>query len=175
MLQKLREHPSVTRLLARYEQLPRRDQQALKLLLLALVAGFLYFGIWRPAASFHDQAQASRENAESLLLWMQENRQDIRQLAAAGGGGSQSGSRIQDGRGLMTVVTRTAGEAGLSLQRFEPSGDSAIRIWLDNVPFNQVATWIENLSSEYGIVIDQAALDRQSEPGIVSVRMTLAI
>ncbi|HBC34601.1 MAG TPA: type II secretion system protein M, partial [Marinobacter adhaerens] len=80
-----------------------------------------------------------------------------------------------DGRALMALVTRSAGEAGLSLQRFEPSGEDAIRVWLENVPFAEVAAWLERLNGNHGVVIDQAAMDRASEPGRVSVRLTLAI
>ena len=75
----------------------------------------------------------------------------------------------------MALVTRSAGEAGLTLQRFEPSGDSAIRVWMENVAYAEVAAWLERLNTEHGVVIDQAAMDRKDSPGVVSVRLTLAI
>lgn len=174
MLTKLKEHPQVTRLIARYDQLPRRDQQMLKVMVVALVLALLYFAVWRPAADFRERAERSRDNAVSLLGWMQENRQAIRGLASTSQQSAGS-SQIADGRALMATVTQTARESGLSLQRFEPSGDTAIRVWMEDVPFAQVAAWLEQLSQDYGIVIDQAAMDRRSNPGIVSVRLTLAI
>jgi general secretion pathway protein M len=75
----------------------------------------------------------------------------------------------------MALVTRTAGESGLTLQRFEPSGDDAIRVWLEQVPFGQVASWLEMLNTDNGVEIEQASMDRQDEPGLVSVRLTLSI
>lgn len=75
----------------------------------------------------------------------------------------------------MGLVTRSARESGLSLQRFEPSGEGAIRVWLEAVPYSEVAAWLEMLNGKHGVVIDQAALDRSGEPGRVSVRLTLAI
>ncbi|MDX1458467.1 MAG: type II secretion system protein M [Marinobacter sp.] len=174
MLQKIKEHPAVGKMIAQYDQLPKRDQQALLVLSVAVLLAVIYFGIWRPAAGFHERAVDSRDNAESLLVWMQENRLAIRQLSESGAdrGGS---SQLADSRALMSTVTRTAGQSGLSLTRFEPSGDSAIRVWLEDVPFKNVASWLEGLNQEYGVVVDQASFDRGDSPGLVSVRLTLEI
>ncbi|MEX2476000.1 type II secretion system protein GspM [Marinobacter sp.] len=175
MLSKLKEQPAVEKLVAQYDQLPRRDQQALMVLSVAVFLGVLYFLIWSPVASFHDQAVTSRESAEELLVYMQSNRSGLERLANREGGGSPATNAPEDGRALMALVTRSAGESGLSLQRFEPSGDGAIRVWLSDVPFADVAAWLEDLNLNHGVVIDQVALDKQDEPGIVSVRMTLTI
>lgn len=174
MLAKLTEHPSVQKLVAQYDQLPRRDQQALAALTVAVFLFIIYFAIWRPVSTFHDEAVSARESAESLVSWMAANQSTI-QLIAASGTESATPSSITDGRALMSTVTRSAGEAGLSLQRFEPSGENGIRVWLKNAPFSQVALWLETLNSEHGIAIDQAALDRGDSSGQVSVRLTLEI
>ncbi len=170
----IKKQPVVGKLIARYDQLPSRDRQALMVLAFALLLAVLYFMVWRPAADFHDRALSSRENAGELLAWMQANESAIQGLSA--GGATASGvDKPADGRALMALVTRTAGEADLSLQRFEPSGDDAIRVWLDSVPFTEVAAWLERLTAEHGIIIDQASLDRANDPGVVSVRLTLTI
>lgn len=175
MFAKLMESPSVKRLITKYDHLPRRDQQALKLMIVAVLLALVYFAIWRPIDQYHDQALASRQSAEELLAWMHENRMAIRELSGNQGGASNSAQKPADGRALMATVTSTARESGLELQRFEPSGDDAIRVWLENVPFTQVAAWLEGLNSNHGILIDQAAMDRRDTPGVVSVRLTLAI
>ncbi|MDX1634560.1 MAG: type II secretion system protein M [Marinobacter sp.] len=171
---KLREHPSVQKLITRYDQLPRRDQQGLQVIAVALLLGLLYFMVWRPAADFHDASVADHDRARDLVAWMQQNRAEIRQLAANQAAG-QGGGQIADSRALMSTVTSSAREAGLQLQRFEPSGDNAIRVWMEDVPFNQLAAWLERLTANHGIVIDQAALDRSDQPGRVSARFTLEI
>lgn len=176
MINFLREVPAVRKLIAQYDQLPRRDQQALLVLGAAVVVAILYFAIWRPAVSYHDDAVNSRENAAALLGWMDANRDSLQRLS--GGVSAQSSADVDrpaDGRALMALVTRTAGESGLTLQRFEPSGDDAIRVWMEKVPFGQVASWLETLNTDNGVEIEQASMDRQNEPGLVSVRLTLAI
>jgi len=175
MIAKLKEQPAVEKLIAQYDQLPRRDQQALTVLAIAVFLGLLYFAIWRPVAGFHDQALSARENGEELLAWMQSNKSALDRLAASDGSSRPAANAPEDGRALMALVTRSAGESGLSLQRFEPSGSDAIRVWLEDVPFAEVAAWLEGLNGDHGVVIDQAAMDKQDEPGIVSVRLTLTI
>ncbi|WP_372995497.1 type II secretion system protein GspM [Marinobacter sp.] len=176
MISRIKDQPAVEKLIAQYDQLPRRDQQALMVLAIAVFLGILYFAIWRPAADFNDQSVAARDNAGELLAWMQANEPTIQRLGDAGGdSGAATADKPEDGRALMALVTRSAGEAGLSLQRFEPSGEAAIRVWLENAPFAEVASWLERLNGDHGVVIDQAAMDRSGEPGRVSVRLTLAI
>lgn len=176
MINRLKEFPAVGRLTAQYDQLPRRDQQALMVLGIAVVLGILYFAIWRPAVSYHDNAVNSRENAVELLAWMDANRASLQRLSGGVPGQSSTNvNRPADGRALMALVTRTAGESGLTLQRFEPSGNDAIRVWLEQVPFSQVASWLETLNTDNGVEIEQASMDRQNEPGLVSVRLTLSI
>lgn len=176
MLERIREYPALRRWLTRYEELSRRDRQALVWLVVALLLLILYLAVWKPAADFHRRAENARDHAAELLAWMQANRPVIQRLAAdLGKNSSATGDKPADSRALMSLVTRSAGTAGLVLQRFEPSGDNAIRIWLEDAPFATVAAWLEQLRDDHGVVIDQAAMDRGEQPGRVSVRLTLSI
>ncbi|WP_286222711.1 type II secretion system protein M [Marinobacter apostichopi] len=175
MFEKLKDQPSVGKLIAQYDQLARRDQQALLVLMVAVFVGLMYFAVWSPATSFHDSAATERENAAELLAWMQANEATIKRLGSASGDASPGSADLPDGRALMALVTRSARESGLALQRFEPSGENAIRVWLEDAPFAEVAAWLERLKSGNGVIIDQAAMDRADEPGRVSVRLTLTI
>ncbi|MBE0485656.1 type II secretion system protein M [Marinobacter sp.] len=177
MMTRIKDQPAVGKLIARFDQLPVRDRQALAALTVALLVALLYFGVWRPVADFSAQAETSRANAEQLLAWMQANEEGIRRLGGASAAASTGAvvDKPADSRELMALVTRSAGEAGLSLQRFEPSGENAIRVWLEATPFADVAAWLEQLDARHGVIIDQAAMDRGNEPGRVSVRLTLMI
>lgn len=177
MWARIKDQPAVGKLIAKYDQLPSRDRQALVVLVVALLLAVLYFAVWAPASAFNEKARASRENAGELLAWMQANEATIKRLGSSGApaSGSANANKPESGRELMALVTRSAGEAGLALQRFEPSGDSAIRVWLEGVPFAEVAAWLETMNGNHGVIIDQASMDRGKEPGTVSVRLTLAI
>lgn len=175
MLNRIKDQPAVGKLIAQYDQLPRRDQQALTVLAIAVLVGILYFAVWSPAVAFHDDAVNERERAAELLAWLETNRDALERLSGADSGQGGNTDTPEDGRALMSLVTRSAGEAGLSLQRFEPSGDNAVRVWLEGAPFTDVAGWLEDLNARHGVQIDQASMDRQNDPGIVSVRLTLTI
>ncbi|WP_336368264.1 type II secretion system protein M [Marinobacter sp. C2H3] len=175
MFQRLKEQPTVGRLIALYDQLPKRDRQALQVLALALALAFVYFALWRPVSGFRAQAADDRAQAAELLAWVQANQSTIQGLSGKGAAASAAVDKPADGRALMALVTRSAGESKLTLQRFEPSGDGAIRVWLDDVPYASLAAWLENLSVQHGVVIDQAAMDRANAPGRVSARLTLAL
>jgi general secretion pathway protein M len=176
MFSRIKDQPAVGKLIAQYDQLPRRDQQALIALGIAVFLGILYFAVWRPSAEFHDQSLNARDNAAELLAWMETNEPTIQRLGNSGAGSASAvADKPEDGRALMALVTRSAGEAGLSLQRFEPGGEGAIRVWLENARFADVAAWLENLNVNHAVMIDQAAMDRASEPGRVSARFTLTI
>lgn len=174
MIGRIRELPAVQKLVAQFDQLPRRDQQGLVIIGIALLLGLLYFAVWRPVTGFHAEALADHEQARSLVTWMESNRAAIQQLAE-NRPSARPATRISSSRELMSLVTSSASEAGIKLQRFEPSGENAIRLWLEDVPFNSVAAWLEQLTGEHGIVIDQAALDRADKPGMISARLTLQI
>ncbi|MBS3804172.1 MAG: type II secretion system protein M [Oleiphilaceae bacterium] len=166
--------PVAQKLVAQYDQLSRRDQKALGLMSVALLLAVLYFAVWRPVTGFHDEALSNHQQAESQLAWVKSNEGKLQRLVESREK-TQAGSRIGDSRALMSSVTSSAKASGIALQRFEPSGDNAIRVWLEDVPFSQLAAWLEGLTAEQGIVIDQAALDRSDKPGRVSVRLTLKI
>lgn len=174
MINKLKTNPSIQKLITQYDHLPRRDQMALKVLSAAVFLFLIYFVIWRPAADFRQNALEERESAAALVGWLDQNRTEI---AAIGQSNAPSGasSTISDTRSLMATVTSSANAAGLSLQRFEPSGETGMRVWIEDAPFRIVAGWLDQLSKQYGIIIDQAAMDRDDVPGVVSVRLTLQI
>lgn len=176
MLDRLKNHAGLRKLQVQYFQLPRRDQKALQLLMSALVLGIVYFALWLPAQHYHDRALASRDNAAELQAWMNGHAGVIRQLAGAGAiATSTDVDKPADGRALMGLVTRSARDYGLLLQRFEPSGDNAVRIWMDNVPFADVAAWVESLNAQNGVVIEQAALEQAAEAGRITARLTLGL
>lgn len=176
MLEKIKNQPSVGKLIAQYDQLPKRDQQLLTVLGIAVFLGILYFAVWRPVMDFSDRSAVQHQNAAELLAWVQSNKTTIMGLGTAGGTSNPAlVNKPESGRALMALITSSAQEAGLSLQRFEPSGTDAIRVWIEGAAFADVAAWLESLNTEHGVIIDQAAMDKSDKPGRVSTRLTLAI
>jgi len=173
VLEKLYQNPRIQHIRSRYDQMSQRDQRALKLLGLALAIALVYLLVWQPVAQFREEARNDMERAEELLGWIQGQERVARNISDMEP--SEEGAANLRGGSLLRTVTESAERSGLSLQRFEPSGDDAMRIWVDNVPFTDLAQWLAHLQSEYGIGVNQAAVDRTDEPGLVDARITLEI
>ena len=108
-----------------------------------------------------------------LLEWVRSKEATARAVASMGNESGQTGNLGDDD--LLKTVTDSADKSGMPLQRFEPSGNQAMRIWLEQVPFTDLTQWLAHLETKYGIVVDQASLDRADEPGLVDARITLEI
>ncbi len=171
MLNRLQQWPPLQKLRARYDHLGQRDQRALQVMALALLIALIYLAIWKPVADFRNDARADMETARDLVGWIQSQEPAARNLRAGGSGARQE---LREGE-LLRTVTESANRSGMPLQRFEPSGDRAMRIWLDAAPFTDLTQWLAHLQSEYGIGVDQASFDRTDEPGFVSARLTLQL
>lgn len=173
MLENLKRMPLVQKLTAQYDQLSSRDQKALQVLALAVAITFAYLLVWRPVAEFRADAQADMESSRELLEWVRSKETAARAVAEMNNEPGQTGSLGDDD--LLKTVTDSADKSGMPLQRFEPSGDQTMRIWLEQVPFTDLTQWLAHLESKYGIAVDQASLDRADQPGLVDARITLEI
>lgn len=172
MLNRLRTSPLIQKSVAAFDQLPTRDQRALQVLGIAVFLFIMIFGVWRPAHQFHLRGARDLAQAQDLVAWMHAHEADARQLAK---NGEQGGPSVVDSRSLLTTVTTSAQKSGLVLQRFEPSGERGMRVWLQDVPFTSLAAWLEQLDRQYGIKVDQASIDRGENPGLITARLTLKI
>jgi general secretion pathway protein M len=72
----------------------------------------------------------------------------------------------------MAVTTQVAKQYNLNLKRFEPDNDD-LRIWLENVSFDSVIAFIEELNRKHGVIIKQINTERSDQPGRVNLRATL--
>lgn len=171
MLELIRNLPAIRKAITSYDQLPQREQRALGLMDAALVLFTLYLGVWRPTYEYRLKSERDLDSARQTLAWMQSHSEEARSLASR----SQASPGATDGRSLLALVTSSAKDSGINLQRFEPSGENGMRVWLDKVSFKAVAGWLEKLSVEHGIRVDQASMERTPEPGQVNVRLTLQI
>lgn len=133
---------------------------------LALV--LLYLAVWEPLA----QARHAREQAlvderalaallETLAVEMQQR----------GGAGAVAGT----GQSLLAVVDQSRRASALSKppSRLQPEGEDTVRIWLEDVPFDALVRWLNDLQTRYGVRVADADIERESGPGLVNARLTL--
>ena len=119
----------------RYRELTARDQLIVKLLAYAVVALLIYSWVWKPINSRLNSAESRYQQQQSLLSWVKRN-EPLARAAASSTRSTGSGTGNQS---LLSVVGTSARQKGLELKRFEPENNGGLRVWLENVPFNQ---WI---------------------------------
>ena len=170
IITKIKSSPSVVSALRQFGSMPKRDQQALIALVIALVLAILYFLVWSPAHEFSKKQQANLKSSQELLNWVQANEGVARSLASNSGEGS---SKILDSQSLVSTVSSNAQKHKIKLKRFEPSGDRKVRVWVEKVPFNTIIVWLRDLNTTYNIEVSQVSIDKEDKGGLVNVRLTL--
>lgn len=125
--------------------------------ILILALGF-QFG-WRPL-------QAKRAGLETEIAAYQ---QVIAQLSQ---GVAMPAPVTAPAAPLSARITQSADAAGLQLRRLEPEQEQ-FRVTLEDENFASVILWLADMEETHAITAAFVEMDRQAEPGIVSVRLLL--
>lgn len=167
LVERLREEVASTvlaqKLWARYEAAAPREQSALRMLGLFLLAVLVLLLVVLPLHRFNANAIADFRAQQDTLAWMQSNRAAI---------GNSTQKARAPGDSLLTLANQSARTAGLSFKRYEPSGEG-LNLWLEQVPFNQVVKWLEAMQRDYGVIATELTASKRDEAGMVDVRVTL--
>ena len=147
-----------------YFSLSSRDRLAVNVLAAFALLVIIIYGLLIPAYQYSAEAQQRYKDNLDALQWMQANQQKVKTLAA--------GNRRQPGQSLLGVANTTAKDYQLDFKRYEPAGDNSLNLWLENIVFDQLVLWLENLDKNYGIRIQEIAVDKQQQ-GRVNVRLVL--
>ncbi|AXI02558.1 type II secretion system protein GspM [Aquirhabdus parva] len=140
---------------AAFEQLPKRDQLALKILG-GFLAIFIVFGggYW-----LHHKAEVTKENADQarqLLLWMRGQAPHLQATT----GVSQP---------LSTIIQDAAAQQGLTVTQTETAGKIAVST--SHQSFAVLGSWLTRLAQS-GIQVDQLDIEQQAG-GVLQLQATL--
>lgn len=145
-----------------------REQRIVLGGLVALGVVFLWLGVWEPIASSRAELRSDVSRLSTDLAWMQQVSDQVRrrgaqqrQPASTGAGGS-----------VLTLIEVSANAAGIkqALGRVQPEGSGA-RLAFDEVGFDSLVGWLNDLENRHGLQISQLAVDVSSSPGMVSARL----
>jgi general secretion pathway protein M len=172
MLESLKQNASVLSMQKQYEAMPARDRLALKLLGVAVLMCVVYFLIWVPAQNYMQNAQRDYEQNQQLLATIKTNKIFLSSLVRnSGASGTQ---KIMDSQQLVSSVTNMAKRNGVTLKRFEPSGDTQLKVWVDNVSFDKMIAWLAALQASLNVSVEQISIEKDDVAGQVSARLTLS-
>ena len=149
--------------------LEQRERRLVLIGAALLIVMLIYVAMWEPLVSNVENLRSSTAEQRSVLLWMQQAAQEVRQLSGA------SGARINptSGQSLLSLVDRTAksGKLGLALKRVQPDGEQRVRVWMEGAAFDDIVSWLVQLETRYGVRIDDSVFEVKEEAGRVDARL----
>lgn len=136
----------------------------------ALALIFLYLAVWQPVTKAQRDRTRALEDARALATQLEVLAVELQRNRGAGGGAVQAA-----GQSLLAIVdqSRRASSITKPPSRLQPEGDTTVRIWLEDVPFDALLRWLADLQTRYGVRVDTADIERESGPGLVNARLTL--
>lgn len=151
------------RVIGWYEHLSPRDRLALRSLGGFAVVVVLYSLLLQPMIGFSSRAERHLQEERALVAWLRGN-ESAAKLAVSGTARDQP---------VAALVISSAKTSELTIRRYEPAGESSVRVWLEGAQFNSVVNWLYQLQSVHGIRAAEFSIEREPEPGRVSARLTL--
>jgi len=137
----------------------------------AMVGGMLmiaYLYVWEPKMlQLQNLRDVKVPQSEQTLAWVKQALEHAENRPAS------EAETIIEGP-LLTVIEQTAEKAGVrsAIRRMQPNQSRAVKIWMEEVSFDNWLRWVELLRMQ-NVFVDRASIAKSS-PGLVTVRVTLA-
>lgn len=154
-----------------FDGLSAKDRFAVTLLAIFIALVLIVYVLLLPASRYADNAAQYQRDRAELLTWMQANEAAARMLPSH----NRNTPKPATGQSILSLSAQTAQTHNISFQRFEPFAEDGLRIWLDNIDFNNLLAWLNQLQQQYGIDVLQASIDRGATSGKVNARLELLL
>lgn len=153
----------------RFLALSLRERILVGMAALAVVLTLLFLLIWEPLGKGVERLRADVSTMQELVADLSQARALV--LSGRGGIGVIQGQ----GRSLLSIADQTGKENGLgeAITRMQPEGDATVRVWLEQADFVSLLRWLNALENTYGVSVVEAAVDRETQPGLVRARLGL--
>jgi general secretion pathway protein M len=148
-----------------YQALPPKDALVLKALAILIALALIFAWIVQPTITSVKQAESKLVSELKFHTKLKENAYLVQGTSNTGSNGNES---------ILSLVNSMAKTKGIKLKRFEPNGDSGLRVWLEKVSFDSSIDWIETLESQKGIKVEQISVDKVGA-GTVNLRAVLKL
>lgn len=150
------------------QQLSLRDQGMLALLAGALALYVLYQVVLHPLAAANQRLENQNASAQKSLAAVTQMAAELRSLQQVGMQGEADQSE-----NLTQLIDRTVAANNLRMSRFQPGSSGDVQVRLDNMAFDQVLRWLNELESAQGVTIRELVIAPGSAPGLVNVSARL--
>jgi type II secretory pathway component PulM len=153
------------------EKLTGREQLALVIAALTVVGFLVYLFFWQPMNAEQDRLRTRLRGQIEALVKMQQAAQEVRQLR---GEGRAAVPQQRSDESLLALVDRTArAMTGDGINRLEPEGEHAVKIWVKEANFDSLVHWLQELQTAWGVQASVVSLHRAEQPGGVTGRLLM--
>lgn len=147
--------------------LSQRERQMVLAAALVIAVTLLWLLVWEPVAGWQQRGVQALEAQRAVA----------QRLAQATALQQQRGpgQQIDRSTALLTVVDRSSRgpTLGKAPSRVQPDGEQSVKVWLENVAYENLLAWLIELQNGYGIQPSALEIERSERAGTVDARLTL--
>lgn len=156
----------------RFDALPSNDRRAL-LVMFSAIGLLLVYLSFSSSRQYQQAAIARYKTMKENLAWISVNTDALKQVAAGGKTAAPAATQAGDAS-LINIATTTAKPFGITFKRFQPEGDTGLRLWIEAAEFDKMLRWILVLKQQ-DINLDQLDVDRlEKQQGMVDARILVS-
>ncbi|MEZ5566387.1 MAG: type II secretion system protein GspM [Gammaproteobacteria bacterium] len=152
-----------------FDKLAQRERWLVLAAAVFAVVALVYALGLQPLLATRARTTADVEMKRQLL-------NDVDQVASRFGPQSgASSTALASGESLVVLIDRSTRDQGLGayLKRNQPEGATGVRLRMENVPFDELTTWLATVQARNGLGIVSATFDPTGEPGRVNSNLVL--
>lgn len=155
----------------KWQQLSLREQRLVLLTMVVVALSLFYFALWQPLNQGIEAQRLRLRAQQQTLQQLAQDAAEVARLRAVQQRGAATGRKGS----LLVTIERSARRKNLhqALQKVQPDGANGVRIWLDNVAFDDLIDWLDLLSRQHGFTISEISIERDTAPGRVRCRVLL--
>lgn len=137
----------------------------------AVVLALLYAFLWVPLDKGHQTLQSSVDSWQRSLADIR----PLRGMQSAQAPTSRPAVNTQQTPVVIVDATLRARGLDRSLRRSQPTTSSGIRVEFENVAFDDLVLWLDDLSTQYAMEVASGSLSTsaQAGPGRINATLTL--
>ncbi len=152
-----------------FKNLESRERSLVIITGLLLILVIPYQFIWKPFTESVTNTTIRVDAQKRQFIKMQQQAKKIQALRGSSTIVSQPGRQF-----LNNAINTAARKNGLAnALKIKSDSNNNLRVSLDNVPFDNVMNWLDQLISRNGVIVSKVNIDRQPMAGRVNVSVYL--
>lgn len=152
--------------LASYRSLSDHEQLLAKAAIMVVALLLIIALLVLPPLGYVSRARAEYVDARADLSWIQAHANAAHSAVVAHAPGASSES-------LLATVSASAQSHGIKLHRFSPTGESGARVRIDDISFERLARWLQELLRSGTVTLDRITITHGEQPHLVSASIEL--